>query len=90
MAAALRAATNFGRRGCRVFCVQFWRTILYRKSYLPRVAPKLTQNAAKNGWQKQDWAARAPPSLVLLMRAFCEAYFSLFGALILYVLRNFV
>ena len=25
LAAALRAAANFGRRGCRVFCVQFWR-----------------------------------------------------------------
>ena len=25
LAAALRAAANFGRRGCRVFCVQIWR-----------------------------------------------------------------
>ena len=27
IARALRAAANSGRRGCRVFCVQFWRNV---------------------------------------------------------------
>ena len=66
--------------------------------FFSKITPKLQNKGPKKGKiglpkspakTRLGGARSAPPNLVLLMRAFWEAYFSFFGALILQFLLNF-
>ena len=74
----------------------FW--AVYFDFFFYKITPKLQNKCLKKGEiglpkspakTRLGGARSAPPNLVLLMRAFWEAYFSFFGALILQFWRNF-